>query len=317
VRRPQRSRRRTRKRRVKLREAEELRAAPASLKRLTETLAAILEEASEDESIERDLARGRRMRVRAPKPPRTFLEMDELVALIDAGGAHDAAAPLIALVLEADPGTTRARVADALARGQRPSEIAAAIGVSPVDGELQPARLGAPPAGEDQGRSAVCGTLARSGIRASELCDLRTDTSASTTRRRALAHPRRQDRSRRPRGPAEPRARRGVRPGTSTACGVPASRRTLRLTRSRTAGEGGCRASASPRGHEPSERANSDLAVADPGGKSVDLQEDPRMADPDSTGATTIFGCAVVVSESGYLQAFPVVSRRLTASAFA
>jgi hypothetical protein len=35
------------------------------------------------------------------------------------------------------------------------------------------ARLGARPAGGYQGRRAVCGTLARSGIRASELCDLR------------------------------------------------------------------------------------------------------------------------------------------------
>jgi hypothetical protein len=66
------------------------------------------------------------MRVRAPKPPRTFLEMDELVALIDAASGQDARAPVIGLAPDADPGTTRARVADALARGQRPSDIAAA-----------------------------------------------------------------------------------------------------------------------------------------------------------------------------------------------
>src|SRR3954451_6829911 len=177
---------------VKLREAEELRAAIAagavlrdrhgrrlrplglaSLKKLTETLAAILDEAIEDEYIERNPARGRRMRVRAPKPPRTFLERDELVALIDAAGGHDAAAPGIALAPGADPGSTRARVAAALARGQRPREIAAAIGVSRSTVSFHLARLGARPAGEYQGRRAVCGTLARSGIRASELCDLR------------------------------------------------------------------------------------------------------------------------------------------------
>src|SRR3954469_7378091 len=177
---------------VKLREAEELRAAIAagavlrdrhgrrlrplglaSLKKLTETLAAILDEAIEDEYIERNPARGRRMRVRAPRPPRTFLEMDELVALIDAAGGQDAVAPVIALAPGADSGTTRARVAEALARGQRPSEIAAATGVSRSTVSFHLARLGARPASEYQGRRAVCGTLARTGIRASELCDLR------------------------------------------------------------------------------------------------------------------------------------------------
>src|SRR3954452_22491935 len=113
------------------------------------------------------------MRVRAPKPPRTFLERDELVALIDAAGGQDAAAPVIALGPGADAGSTRARVADALARGQRPSDIAAAIGVSRSTVSFHLARLGARPAGEYQGRRAVCGTLARTGIRASELCDLR------------------------------------------------------------------------------------------------------------------------------------------------
>jgi DNA-binding transcriptional ArsR family regulator len=145
----------------------------ASLEKLTETLAAILDAAIEDEYIERNPARGRRMRVRAPKPPRTFVEMDELVALIDGAGEQDAAAPVIALALGANPGSTRARVADALARGQRPSEIAAAIGVSKSTVSFHLARLGARPASEYQARRAVCGTLARSGIRASELCDLR------------------------------------------------------------------------------------------------------------------------------------------------
>src|SRR3954454_18432968 len=82
-------------------------------------------------------------------------------------------APVIALVPGADPGTTRARVADALARGQRPGEIAAAIGVSRSTVSFHLASLGARPAGEYQGRRAVCGTLARSGIRASERCALR------------------------------------------------------------------------------------------------------------------------------------------------
>src|SRR3954462_8847544 len=83
------------------------------------------------------------------------------------------ARPVIALAPGADPGSTRARVADALARGQRPSEIAAAIGVSKSTVSFHLARLGARPAGGYQGRRAGCGRLARSGVRASELCDLR------------------------------------------------------------------------------------------------------------------------------------------------
>src|SRR3954469_23508002 len=177
---------------VKLREADELRAAIAagavlrdrhgrrlrplglaSLKKLPETLAAILDEAIEDEYIERNPARGRRMRVRAPKPPRTFLEMDELVALIDAAGGHDAAAPVIALAPSAEPEATRARVADALARGQRPSEIAAAIGVSRSTVSFHLARLGARPAGAYQGAVAYAARSRAAGCRASELCDLR------------------------------------------------------------------------------------------------------------------------------------------------
>src|SRR3954451_2909141 len=177
---------------AKLREAEELRSAIAagavlrdrhgrrlrplglaSIKKLIDTLAAILDEAIEDEHIERNPARGRRMRVRPPKPPRTFLEMDELVAFIDAAGEQDAPAPVIALPGSGLPvGSTRARVADALSRGLRPSQVAAALGLSKSTVSFHVARLQARPVGDYQGRRAVCGALARSGIRASELCDL-------------------------------------------------------------------------------------------------------------------------------------------------
>jgi hypothetical protein len=62
---------------------------PASIRKLITCLAAILDEAIEDGHIERNPARGARMRIRVPKPPRTFLEMDELVALIDAAADQD------------------------------------------------------------------------------------------------------------------------------------------------------------------------------------------------------------------------------------
>jgi hypothetical protein len=86
----------------KLQEAQELRAAlaagadlrdrqgrtlrplgPASIRNMIDTLAAILDDTIEDQFIDANPARGKRMRIRVPKPNRTFLEMDELVAVIN------------------------------------------------------------------------------------------------------------------------------------------------------------------------------------------------------------------------------------------
>src|SRR5437762_46516 len=61
----------------------------SSIRKLIDTLAAILDDAIEDELIDRNPARGKRMRVRVPKPARTFLEMDELAAVIEAAGDQD------------------------------------------------------------------------------------------------------------------------------------------------------------------------------------------------------------------------------------
>jgi len=96
----------------KLREAAELRAAiaagaelrdrqgrrivplgPSSIRKLIDALATILDDAIEDELLDRNPARGKRMRVRVPRPRRTFLEMDELVALIEAAEAQDRQRP--------------------------------------------------------------------------------------------------------------------------------------------------------------------------------------------------------------------------------
>jgi integrase len=176
----------------KLREAEELRRAMAagadlrdrrgrgitplglsSIKKRVETLAGILDEAIEDEHIERNPARGNRMRIKAPKPARTFLEMDELVALIDAAGDQDGPmTPVLEPSIESLDGT-RAEVARAVSRGMRPRDIARKLSLSKATVGYHLARLGADVPPEYQGRRAICGTLARSGIRASELCDLR------------------------------------------------------------------------------------------------------------------------------------------------
>ena len=80
----------------------------SSVRKLTDLLATILDDAVENEHIDRNPARGKRMRIRVPKPSRSFLEMDDL----------------------AEPG-------------------------------------------EYVGRRAVIEILGRSGVRASELCDLR------------------------------------------------------------------------------------------------------------------------------------------------
>ena len=52
-------------------------------------------------------------------------------------------------------------------------DIAAALGLSKATVSYHLVRLGVEAPREYQGRRAICGTLARSGIRASELCDLR------------------------------------------------------------------------------------------------------------------------------------------------
>lgn len=62
---------------------------PASIRSVLQVLGAILDEAVEDELLESNPARGKRMRVRVPKPNRTFLEMDELTLLLQAAGEQD------------------------------------------------------------------------------------------------------------------------------------------------------------------------------------------------------------------------------------
>ncbi len=120
---------------------------PASIKKLIDTLAAILDEAVEDGHLDRNAARGKRMRVKAPKPTRTFLEMDELVALLDAAGEQDS--PLVAQRARPRAGaasTTRGRVAQRLARPAAQRDRRGARLVK-GDGELPRASLGAPHTG--------------------------------------------------------------------------------------------------------------------------------------------------------------------------
>jgi integrase len=113
----------------------------ASIRKLIDTLAAILDDAIEDELIDRNPARGKRMRVRVPKPERTFLEMDELVAVMEAAEAQDRSLSVV-VPLEGD--RTRDRVARLAAAGRRPSGIAAELGISKATVSFHLANLGAP-----------------------------------------------------------------------------------------------------------------------------------------------------------------------------
>ena len=140
----------------------------SSIRKLIGMLAAILDDAFEDELIERNPARGKRMRVRVPKPDRSFLELDELAALIEAAAAQDA---LPSLRLDGD--SSRDRVARLVAAGRRPKDIAAELGLAKATVSFHLARLGVDQGSGYLGRRAVIEILGRSGVRASELCDLR------------------------------------------------------------------------------------------------------------------------------------------------
>lgn len=176
----------------KLREANELREAiaagavirdrrgrrrdptgPSMLKKLVTCLAAILDEAVEDGHIATNPARSRRMRVHVPKPKRSFLEIDELAALEDAAATQDAYSdlPAAAHTDSGRPGN-RAKVAALYARGMPPKAIAAELDLAKSTVSHHLARLGAKPA-PYIGRRAIVKTLGRSGVRVSELCDLR------------------------------------------------------------------------------------------------------------------------------------------------
>ena len=122
--------------------------------------------------IDRNPARGRRMRMKVPKPARTFLEMDELVALTDAAGEQDArSAPR---TRDGEPqARSAAAVAARWARGMRPTDIATQLGLSKATVSYHLGRLGAVGPATYVGRRAIVATLGGSGVRVSELCDIR------------------------------------------------------------------------------------------------------------------------------------------------
>jgi integrase len=174
----------------KLREAQELREAiaagaelrdrrgrrlvplsPASIRKLIDMLAAILDDAIEDEYIERNPARGGRMRVHVTKPDRTFLEMDELALLLDAAGAQDES--LREVKPPAALGLSTALVAQLLAQGYRPAQIAKRLDLAKSTVSHHMSRLKANAGRGYVGRRVTVEILGRAGVRVSELCDMR------------------------------------------------------------------------------------------------------------------------------------------------
>jgi integrase len=143
----------------------------SSIRKLLDTLAAILEDAVEDGYLDRNPARGKRLRIRVPKPARAFLELDELNALIDAAAQHDA--PPTPSKVEPTGGATASKVAARLSRGMNQAEIAAELGLAKATVNYHARRLGAPGPVPYTGRAFVARILGYSGVRNSELCDLR------------------------------------------------------------------------------------------------------------------------------------------------
>lgn len=173
----------------KLREAQELRDAieagavirdrrgrrrtplgPSMLKKLITALISILDEAVEDRHITTNPARSRRMRVRVPKPKRTFLEIDELAAIEDAAKSQDG--QLDPPQKESDQARTATKVARLHAAGKRPKDIATSLRLTKSTVSYHLTQLGIEPV-PYIGRRAIVTTLGRSGVRVSELCDIR------------------------------------------------------------------------------------------------------------------------------------------------
>lgn len=73
-----------------------------SIKMILDSFASVLDEAIEDKHREDNPARSKRMHIAAPKPKRSFLEMDELAALLDAASDQDVGLPDLAGVAGRD-----------------------------------------------------------------------------------------------------------------------------------------------------------------------------------------------------------------------
>jgi integrase len=144
---------------------------PATVRKVLDALGSILEEAVEDGLLAHNPARGRRMRVRVPKPKRTCLEIDELAYLLDAASDQDD--PLAGACLESAVGPSATAVAEFAAQRLRPGEISERLGLSRATVTYHLRRLGVQSGRGYAGRRVICELLGRGGVRVGELCAIR------------------------------------------------------------------------------------------------------------------------------------------------
>jgi integrase len=144
---------------------------PNSVRKQITALASVLDDAVEDGHLDHNPARGRRMRVHVPRPRRTFLEMDELAALLDAAAEQEVP---FRREKEAEVGPRTAEVAGLLEQGLRPVQIARRLGIAKGTVSFHLRRLGVT-AGRSPylGRRVICEILGRGGVRVGELTALR------------------------------------------------------------------------------------------------------------------------------------------------
>ena len=106
-------------------------------------------------------------------PTRTFLGMDELVALTDAAAEQDARLTRAKLPITSSPASTAAKVAERWEAGMRALHIAADLGIARSTVTYHLRRLRHEDPGFHEGRRAIVATLGGSGLRVSELCAIR------------------------------------------------------------------------------------------------------------------------------------------------
>jgi integrase len=144
---------------------------PNSIRKQITALASVLDDAVEDGHLDHNPARGRRMRVHVPRPRRTFLEMDELAALLDAAAEQEA--PFRREERTA-VGPRTAEVAGLLEQGLRPTQIARRLGIAKGTVSFHLRRLGVTVGSSPYlGGRVICEILGRGGVRVGELTALR------------------------------------------------------------------------------------------------------------------------------------------------
>jgi integrase len=144
----------------------------ASIKKIIDTYIAVMDEVIEEEHREDNPGRCKRMHIKVPKPKRTFLEMDELTALLDAAADQDYALPDLTSI-DVKKGSSAEKVVRLAAGGKRPEQISKELKLAPATVTHHLRRLNIKVGRGYVGRRVICELLGRGGLRVSELCDLK------------------------------------------------------------------------------------------------------------------------------------------------